>query len=152
VDFVARDGNGGRRLLSLAWCEKWEPVGEDWNQQDAGTPTNNTGRQWVCRQKHNPGQWIWYVPCPDDTRTIHTGGSTRIRDIIANCPSEQLLERLEGKAMNPDMLVEFVMEARTPDIYRVFGVSWYYVLAGLWLGCVLLAMVVSVKAIRCLNR
>ena len=122
-------------------------MGEDGDQQGAGTPTKNKRQQWVCRPKHNPGQWLRYVPCPDDDRTIHTGGSTRIRDIIASCPSGQLLERLEGRAMNPDMLVEFVMEARRPNIYRVFGVPWYYILAVSWLGCILLAMVVSFKAV-----
>ncbi|KAH6640810.1 glycosyl hydrolase [Chaetomium tenue] len=115
VDFVARDADGGRRMLSLAWCEKWEPVGEDEDQQGAGTSMNDTRqRQWMCRGKYGEGQgqWVRYVPCPDDEKTVHTGGSTRIRDMIASCPSGQLLERLEGAAMNPDMLAEFVMDAR----------------------------------------
>lgn len=154
VDFVARDGNGGHRMLSLAWCGKWEPVGEDEGQQGAGTSTKDTRQQqWMCRRKHGQGQgqWIRYVPCPDDGRTINIGGSTRIRDIIASCPSGELLERLEGAAMNPDMLVEFVMDARRPDICRVFGLPWYYALVVLWLGCVLLATVVLFKVFISLN-
>ncbi|KAK3297630.1 uncharacterized protein B0H64DRAFT_441077 [Chaetomium fimeti] len=164
VDFVATDGDGRSRLLSLAWCEKWEPVEEDeeaahqrvmddiaWlvgvssfydcgyirrqldrdprfyenlAQDGLRTFTESTRKQWMCRRKRSQGQWLRYVPCPDDERTIHTGGSTKIRDSIASCPTGQLLKKLEGTVLNAEMLVEFVMDARSPEMhhtYRIFG-------------------------------
>jgi hypothetical protein len=71
-----------------------------------------TKKQWVCYREGEPEQWIRFVPCPAGDEVIFTGGSTELRDTIASCPPEQLCARLEGKALNAEILVEFVQEAQ----------------------------------------
>ncbi|KAI0851550.1 hypothetical protein F5Y00DRAFT_267733 [Daldinia vernicosa] len=66
-------------------------------------------RMRVCWNRRHPNWWIRCIPASDSR--LHMS-STDIRYIIKTCPPDELLEKLKGKALHPEILVQCVEEFR----------------------------------------
>ncbi|XXG99597.1 hypothetical protein Hte_005938 [Hypoxylon texense] len=137
ASFVRANG----KLTRLSTCTAWEPVSIDpreivrkstdtaeWilsslsltmsGQKTYGALIEEIGAEYanrmrgvaLCRHRRAAHRWIRYVPDVDGMMQM---SSTDIRRTIARCPVDQLSEKLKGKALHPELLVQFVRENKT---------------------------------------
>ncbi|KAI1390716.1 uncharacterized protein F4822DRAFT_162037 [Hypoxylon trugodes] len=68
----------------------------------------------ICNRTDFPDEWICFIPAGvEGSESQREINSTRIRHIIKTYPIKQLHKRLEGKALSPRKLFEFVQDIRS---------------------------------------
>ncbi|KAI1099607.1 hypothetical protein F4804DRAFT_321451 [Jackrogersella minutella] len=132
ADFIRADGT----LAHIKGCRSWEPVSYDtieMKREAADTArwllsslsftmlgeehyrglieeiyseyaSRMKGVQ-LCRRRNDPNRWVRFIPAPSGAATI---SSTEIRRIIKEGPRRQVLEKLKGKALHPEMLAGLI--------------------------------------------
>jgi hypothetical protein len=83
---------------------------ETWIEEHILKSFETTQKVRVCRRRGRPEQWIRFVDARDDR--IDQISSRYIRDVIENCPDNNLCERLEPLALHAEMLASFVKDTR----------------------------------------
>ncbi|ENH67558.1 hypothetical protein FOC1_g10010842 [Fusarium oxysporum f. sp. cubense race 1] len=94
-------------LRQLAGCTPWV------NLQDGRSRFDN--KISICRQNRvRPRGTVRFVPCDLDRRPQDAPSSTKIRGIIESSPQEEWEEKLNGVALHPKILVEYLKELPPP--------------------------------------
>ncbi|KAI2784656.1 hypothetical protein F4815DRAFT_440959 [Daldinia loculata] len=63
----------------------------------------------ICWNKYDGISWVRFIPAGDSAIRV---SSTDIRYTIKTCPPDELLEKLKGKALRPELLVQWVQESK----------------------------------------
>ncbi|KAI2468617.1 hypothetical protein F4781DRAFT_254363 [Annulohypoxylon bovei var. microspora] len=74
--------------------------------------TSRMKRVRVCRRRGEHGGWIRFIP--SDSNSAMGMSSTDIRRTLVTYPPDELLERLRGKALHPEILVQLMQEKSSP--------------------------------------
>ncbi|KAI1854207.1 hypothetical protein JX266_001348 [Neoarthrinium moseri] len=80
-------------------------------QEQTGELEAKKGEVWVCRESGRRSYTIRFVKCEERALDPNLS-STKLRQIIAGADTDELLDKVRGAAMSPEMLVEMVRERR----------------------------------------
>ncbi|RGP70381.1 hypothetical protein FLONG3_7452 [Fusarium longipes] len=71
---------------------------------------------WICRQQRSTRRKgiVRFLPCDQGKRSEDTPSSTKIRQIIDSSPPDELVKNLEGVALHPELLVQYLKELPKP--------------------------------------
>ncbi|KAF4971330.1 hypothetical protein FSARC_1762 [Fusarium sarcochroum] len=119
-------------LRQLAGCSPWERLSYDQGRLERQIRAKLKGKQAsvveeeltkafnklstisICRRLRKPKGTIRFLPCSLDRRPADAPSSTKIREIIANSPQDALEKKLEGVALHPKLLVEYIKAQPKP--------------------------------------
>ncbi|RSL85922.1 hypothetical protein CEP52_015969 [Fusarium oligoseptatum] len=66
----------------------------------------------VCRRQRKPKGTVRFLPCDLNLRPSEPPSSTKIRQIVATAPKEELQAMLEGIALSPAILTEYINKSQ----------------------------------------
>ncbi|KAM0555175.1 hypothetical protein ACHAPJ_006529 [Fusarium lateritium] len=119
-------------LRQLAGCSPWERLSYDQGRLERQIRAKHKGKQAsvikeelakafnrlstisICRRLRKPKGTIRFLPCNLDQRPADAPSSTKIREVIASSPQDVLEKKLEGIAMHPTLLVEYIKTLPKP--------------------------------------
>ncbi|KAH8673045.1 hypothetical protein BGZ61DRAFT_555327 [Ilyonectria robusta] len=74
---------------------------------------DNLAAIWVCRRLRKPRTMIRFIPKPAEIASAYIPSSTNIRSIVSNPSSDRLGDLKKSKALNADILAEYVRQRLT---------------------------------------